>query len=107
MLTMFQADEILGEAPEVQVQVVTKQPVTQAPFQSSSTSLILPERYMVWNNIGIITQFMKENDESIDIEFHNATYHHTIHLKNQFGYTMADMSKEAIVMGSPGKSLDT
>ena len=62
---------------------------------------------MVWNNIGIITQFMKENDESIDIEFHNATYHHTIHLKNQFGYTMADMSKEAIVMGSPGKSLDT
>jgi len=97
------ADEILGEAPEVQVQVVTKQPVTQAPFQSSSTSLTLPERYMVWNNIGIITQFMKENDESIDIEFHNATYHHTIHLKNQFGYTMADMSKEAIVMGSPGK----
>jgi len=75
----------------------------QSAFQCSSTPLTLHERYMVWNSVGLITQYIKEGDESIDIEFHNATYHHTIHIKNQFGYTMADMSKEAIVMASPGK----
>lgn len=89
------------DKPE-QIQIVTKAPATQTAFQSSSTPLNLPERYMVWNSIGLITQFMKDGDESIDIEFHNATYHHTIHIKNQFGYTMADMSKEAVVMASPG-----
>jgi chromosome transmission fidelity protein 4 len=91
------------EVVKTEVQVVTKLPVTQAPFQPASTPLNLTERYMAWNNIGLITQFMKENDDSIDIEFHNATYHHTIHLKNQFGYTMADMSTEAVLMASPGK----
>lgn len=96
-------DEIpLTEDKQENIQVVTKAPATQTAFQSSSTPLNLPERYMVWNSIGLITQFMKDGDESIDIEFHNATYHHTIHIKNQFGYTMADMSKEAVVMASPG-----
>ncbi len=90
------------EAIKTEVQYVTKAPATQPAFQPASTPLNLTERYMKWNNIGLITQFMKENDESIDIEFHNATYHHTIHLKNQYGYTMADMSTEAIVMASPG-----
>ncbi len=74
----------------------------QAPFQSSSTPLSLPERYMVWNSVGLITQFNKEGDESIDIEFHNVSLHHTIHIKNQYGYTMGDMSKEAVVLASPG-----
>jgi len=79
---------------------------TQPAFQPSSTLLTLPERYMCWNSVGMITQFNKESDESIDIEFHNATYHHTIHLKNQYGYTMADMSKEAIILASPGQPKD-
>ena len=64
---------------------------------------------MVWNSVGLITQFNKEGDESVDIEFHNVSLHHTIHIKNQFGYTMADMSKEAVVLASPGpqKGQDT
>lgn len=74
----------------------------QKAFQPSSTPLNLPERYMVWNSVGLITQFSKDDDDSIEIEFHNVSYHHTIHLKNQFGYTMADMSKEAVVLASPG-----
>ena len=107
-LMMLEEDLDENEAVDRQhkpetVQIVNKAPSTQTAFQSSSTPLNLPERYMVWNSIGLITQFMKDGDESIDIEFHNATYHHTIHIKNQFGYTMADMSKEAVVMASPGK----
>ena len=77
-----------------------------AAFQASATPLTLAERYMVWNTVGVITQFNKEGDESIDVEFHNASYHHTIHIKNQFGYTMADVSKEAVVLASPGKDKD-
>lgn len=58
---------------------------------------------MVWNTVGVITQFSKDEDDSIDIEFHNASHHHTIHMKNQLGYTMADMSREVVVLASPGR----
>ncbi|CAF1034874.1 unnamed protein product [Brachionus calyciflorus] len=78
----------------------------QPAFQSSSTPLALLERFMCWNSIGLITQFCTEGDESIDIEFHNASFHHTIHIKNQFGYTMADVSKEAVVLASPGSKIE-
>lgn len=78
----------------------------QVPFQPSSTPLALLERFMCWNSVGLITQFCTEGDESIDIEFHNASYHHTIHIKNQFGYTMADVSKEAVVLASPGTKIE-
>ncbi len=103
-----------GECVETKLNELTaSEPISYKPvnylqpaFQCSSTPLTLAERYMVWNTIGLITQYIKEGDESIDIEFHNASYHHTIHIKNQFGYTMADMSKEAIVMASPGKIIN-
>ncbi|RNA00757.1 WD repeat and HMG-box DNA-binding 1 isoform X1 [Brachionus plicatilis] len=78
----------------------------QAPFQPSSTPLALLERFMCWNSVGVVSQFCTEGDESIDIEFHNASHHHTIHIKNQFGYTMADVSKEAVVLASPGTSIE-
>ena len=109
-LMMLESEENLDEmaeeekqAPVEEIDLSKFKLTTQTPFQSGSTPLALSERYMAWNSIGLITQFMKEGDESIDIEFHNATYHHTIHIKNQYGYTMADMSKEAVLMGSPGK----
>lgn len=78
----------------------------QPAFQPSSTPLALLERFMRWNSVGLITQFCTEGDESIDIEFHNASFHHTIHIKNQFGYTMADVSKEAVVLASPGSKIE-
>lgn len=78
----------------------------QTAFQPSSTPLALLERFMCWNSVGLITQFCTEGDESIDIEFHNASFHHTIHIKNQFGYTMADVSKEAVVLASPGSKIE-
>lgn len=75
----------------------------QQPFQSTSTPMHLNERYMVWNTVGIIKQFNQESDKSIDIEFHNVSYHHTIHINNnQYGYTMADLSKEAVLLACPG-----
>lgn len=84
---------------QITTQVLNLQPA----FQPASTPITCPERFMTWNNIGLITQFNKENDDSIDIEFHEASYHHTIHLKNQVGYTMGDVSKSVVVLASPGK----
>jgi hypothetical protein len=86
--------------PENQPKLIVN---AQSAFQCSSTPLTLHVRYMVWNSVGLITQSNIKGDESINIEFHNTTFHHTIHIKNEFGYTMADMSKEAIIMASPGK----
>ena len=74
----------------------------QVAFQPSSTPLNLTERFMAFNSVGQITQFNKHNDDSIDIEFHDASFHHAIHLQNHLGHTMADMSKEAIVLACPG-----
>lgn len=81
--------------------------LNQKPFQCASTPMTLDERYMVWNTVGIIKQFNLNADKSIDIEFHNVSYHHTIHINNnQYGYTMADLSKEAVLLACPGsKSL--
>jgi chromosome transmission fidelity protein 4 len=77
------------------------------PFQCSSTPFHLTERYMVWNTVGIIKQFNNDSDKSIDIEFHNVSYHHTIHINNnQYGYTMADLSKEAVLLACPGSKYD-
>ena len=80
--------------------------IQQKPFQPSSTPVSLNERYMVWNSVGVITQFNRDTDDSIDIEFHNASHHHTMHIKNQLGYTMADVSREAVVLASPGQQTD-
>jgi chromosome transmission fidelity protein 4 len=102
-----ESDEMNGDNMSKKKELKQQQQVLSTfkqhvPFQSSSTPLTLPERYMVWNSVGLITQFNKEGDESIDIEFHNVSLHHTIHIKNQYGYTMGDMSKEAVVLASPG-----
>ena len=56
----------------------------------------------MWNAVGIIKQFNTEEEESIDIEFHNTAIHHAMHLTNSAGYTMADVSTEAVVLASPG-----
>ena len=55
---------------------------------------------MVWNSVGIIRSFNSDEESSIDVEFHDASVHHPIHLGNPNGYTMADLSTEAVVLAS-------
>ncbi|XP_078314086.1 WD repeat and HMG-box DNA-binding protein 1-like [Crassostrea virginica] len=74
----------------------------QTSFQPGSTPVHLSSRFMMWNAVGIIKQFNTEEEESIDIEFHNTAIHHAMHLTNSAGYTMADVSTEAVVLASPG-----
>ena len=66
-------------------------------FQSISTSLYLPSRFLLWNSIGAITSY----NEQIQISFHDVSYHHTITIENQIEkYSLADLSLKAIILGS-------
>ncbi|XP_004601816.2 WD repeat and HMG-box DNA-binding protein 1 [Sorex araneus] len=71
----------------------------QKPFQSGSTPLHLTHRFMVWNSIGIIRCYNDEQDNAIDVEFHDTSIHHSTHLSNTMNYTVADLSHEAILFG--------
>ncbi|XP_039409164.1 WD repeat and HMG-box DNA-binding protein 1 [Corvus cornix cornix] len=70
----------------------------QKPFQSGSTPVHLMHRFMVWNSVGIIRCYNDEQDNAIDIEFHDTSVHHATHLPNSLGHTMADLSTEAILL---------
>lgn len=102
-----------GEAPPVvpvQTRIVERPGFVPTPpqgaFQPGSTPKHLSSRFMMWNAVGIIKQFNTEEEESIDIEFHNTAIHHAMHLTNSAGYTMADVSTEAVVLASPGEDSD-
>lgn len=45
---------------------------------------------------------MRQNNEdnlsTIDIEFHNASHHHSIHLSNHLSHTMASLSSMAVLL---------
>lgn len=85
--------------PVVQVEGFRPTPM-QRPFQSGSTPVHLSSRYMVWNFIGIIKQYNTEEENSIDIEFHDTAIHHAMHVTNTSNYTMADMSSEAVILAA-------
>ncbi|XP_065695822.1 WD repeat and HMG-box DNA-binding protein 1 isoform X1 [Patagioenas fasciata] len=70
----------------------------QKPFQSGSTPVHLMHRFMVWNSVGIIRCYNDEQDNAIDIEFHDTSVHHATHLPNSLNHTMADLSTEAVLL---------
>ncbi|XP_053553581.1 WD repeat and HMG-box DNA-binding protein 1 [Bombina bombina] len=70
----------------------------QKPFQSGSTPSHLMHRFMVWNSIGVIRCYNDEQDNAIDVEFHDTSIHHAIHLTNTLNHTIADISQEAVLL---------
>ena len=56
----------------------------------------------VWNTVGIVRQYTSEEENSIDVEFHNTATHHAIHVDNTCDYVMADLSSQALVLASRG-----
>nr|XP_056706893.1 WD repeat and HMG-box DNA-binding protein 1 [Euleptes europaea] len=70
----------------------------QKPFQSGSTPVHLTHRFMVWNSVGIIRCYNDEQDNAIEVEFHDAAIHHAMHLPNSLSHTMADLSREAVLL---------
>ena len=94
---------------------------TQKPFQPTSTSISFPHRFMVcfwddifklifrckwlqrYNSIGIVRSYNDATDSAIDVEFHDVTHHHAIHVNNDSNFTMADLSEKSLVLGSADK----
>ena len=69
----------------------------QEPFQSGSTPVRLSSRYMVWNSVGTVKAYSEE-ENTIEVDFHDASVHHPIHISNAHGHTMADLSTEVLVL---------
>jgi chromosome transmission fidelity protein 4 len=70
----------------------------QEPFQPGSTPVRFSSRFMTWNATGIVRCFNNEDDNSIEVEFHDSSVHHPIHIPNNHGYTMADLSNDTLVL---------
>ncbi|BFZ07135.1 hypothetical protein BsWGS_10174 [Bradybaena similaris] len=72
----------------------------QPPFQPGSTPEHLSSRFMVWNSIGIVRQYISDDENSIDVEFHDTSTHHALHIDNKLEYMMADLSTQALLLAS-------
>lgn len=73
----------------------------QTSFQPSSTPLHLDHRFMLWNSIGIVRCYNTEEENSVDVEFHDTSIYHPVHMNNTQGHTMAALSSEALLLASP------
>ncbi|KAK2853667.1 hypothetical protein Q5P01_006328 [Channa striata] len=91
-------------APLVPLRPVYEGPLPTPPqkaFQSGSTPAHLTHRFMMWNSVGIVRCYNDEQDNAIDIEFHDTAVHHAMHLTNSLGHIMADLSQEAVLLACP------
>ncbi|CAG5849105.1 unnamed protein product [Menidia menidia] len=62
----------------------------------------LTHRFLAWNSVGIVRGYNDEQDNAIDVEFHNTAVHHAMHLTNSLGHSMAALSQQAVLLGCPG-----
>lgn len=61
---------------------------------------------MVWNNTGIVRCITEESDQgesSIEVEFHDTSVHHALHIPNTLGHTMAALSNQALLLACPAQ----
>ncbi|XP_048577414.1 WD repeat and HMG-box DNA-binding protein 1 isoform X2 [Nematostella vectensis] len=78
-------------------------PTLQPAFQPGSTPSHLMHRFMVWNSIGIIRCHNDDELSSIEVEFHDTSTHHPLHLTNHFNHTMAALSSNAVLLACKGQ----
>lgn len=67
----------------------------QSPFQPSSTPSHLEQRFLVYNDVGIIQAF-SDGEPSIDIQFHDVNISRNIFIKNILNHTMGSVSNKVI-----------
>lgn len=73
-------------------------PRLQPAFQPSSTPVHLMHRFMVWNSVGIVRCHKEDEISSIEVEFHDTSTHHPLHLTNHLNHTMAALSSTALLL---------
>ncbi|KAI9576846.1 hypothetical protein GQX74_005726 [Glossina fuscipes] len=70
----------------------------QTAFQPNYTSIHLEDRYLVWNGVGIVTSCADGANGAIDVKFHDASVHHSLHILNYNNHNMASLSCTALVL---------
>ncbi|XP_078720562.1 WD repeat and HMG-box DNA-binding protein 1 [Lampetra fluviatilis] len=70
----------------------------QKAFQPGSTPAHLSHRFMMWNSVGVVRSYNDEQDSAIDVEFHDASLHHSMHLANNLNHTLAHLSSQAVLL---------
>lgn len=57
----------------------------------------------MWNDVGMIRCFTEEDSDesSIEVEFHEAKIHRSMHIKNYLGHTIAALSTEVLALSCP------
>lgn len=58
--------------------------------------------FQVWNSVGVVRGYNDEQDNAIDVEFHDTSIHHAMHLTNSLGHILADLSREAVLLACEG-----
>lgn len=76
----------------------------QPSFQPGSTPKSLEHRYMVWNDVGIVRAHATASEDSIEVEFHDASVHHGLHMVNHLHHTMASLSSTVLALCSENPS---
>ncbi|XP_030375584.1 WD repeat and HMG-box DNA-binding protein 1 isoform X2 [Scaptodrosophila lebanonensis] len=77
----------------------------QVAFQPSSTPSDLEHRYLAWNDVGIVTAHTDPSgDGAIDVEFHDASVHHALHISNYNQHNLASLSRSALALASTDSS---
>uniref|UniRef100_A0AAR2JQ06 WD repeat and HMG-box DNA-binding protein 1 n=1 Tax=Pygocentrus nattereri TaxID=42514 RepID=A0AAR2JQ06_PYGNA len=104
------ADDDGGSASLRPVVPAVPRPVYEGPmptppqkaFQPGSTPAHLMHRFMMWNSVGIVRCYNDEQDNAIDVEFHDTAVHHAMHLTNSLDHCVADLSQEAVLLACEG-----
>uniref|UniRef100_A0A4W5LEG5 WD repeat and HMG-box DNA-binding protein 1 n=1 Tax=Hucho hucho TaxID=62062 RepID=A0A4W5LEG5_9TELE len=76
--------------------------VLQCPIKETLQSKNVLVYRMMWNSVGIVRGYNDDQDNAIDVEFHDTAVHHAMHLTNSLGHTVADLSQEAVLLACPG-----
>lgn len=69
----------------------------QKPFQPGSTPSHLEQRFLAYNEFGIIQAF-NDGDPSIDIQFHDVNVARNTYMKNILNHTMGSLSSKVVAL---------
>lgn len=70
----------------------------QGAFQPAATPAQLEHRYLVWNSVGLVRAHSSDAENSIEVDFHDANVHHSIHMSNYLNHTMASLSRTVLAL---------
>ncbi|XP_013779027.1 WD repeat and HMG-box DNA-binding protein 1-like [Limulus polyphemus] len=94
-------DTVEGTKTKIIERIIEKgppPPLKQEAFQPGSTPVHLQHRFMLWNSVGIVRCYNTEEENAIDVEFHDTAVHHPIHVTNVMNHKMAALSNDALML---------